>query len=102
MKRMSTMKPLAVKMRPTHIDEIIGQDHLVGEGKIVRRMVEANALASMILFGPTGTGKTSMAYAIGKSLQLQVRNLNAVTDKKKDMEIVIEEAKLSGHLVLIL
>lgn len=94
--------PLAIKMRPTHIDNIIGQEHLVGEGKIIRRMVESNNIASMILFGPPGTGKTSMAFAIAKSLDLPVRKLNAVIDKKKDMEIVVEEAKMSGKMILIL
>ncbi|WP_047981406.1 replication-associated recombination protein A [Ornithinibacillus contaminans] len=95
-------KPLAYRMRPSHINEIIGQEHLVGEGKILYRMIQAEQLASMILYGPPGTGKTSMATALAKSLQLQVRMLNAVIDKKKDMEIVVEEAKMSGHMVLIL
>lgn len=95
-------KPLAYRMRPTHINEIIGQEHLVGEGKILNRMVKAENLASMILYGPPGTGKTSLATALAKSLKLQVRLLNAVVDKKKDMEIVVEEAKMSGNMVLIL
>ncbi|WP_047986380.1 replication-associated recombination protein A [Ornithinibacillus californiensis] len=95
-------QPLAYRMRPTHINEIIGQAHLVGEGKILSRMVKAGKLASMILYGPPGTGKTSMATALAKTLKLQVRTLNAVVDKKKDMEIVVEEAKMSGSLVLIL
>jgi putative ATPase len=95
-------KPLAYRMRPKDIDGIIGQKHLVGEGKMIRRMVEANMLSSMILFGPPGTGKTSMAMAIAKSLQLPFKLLNAVVDKKKEMEIAVEEAKFSGELVLIL
>lgn len=95
-------KPLAYRMRPTHINEVIGQTQIVGEGKILNRMIQAERLASMILFGPPGTGKTSMAVAIGKSLGIPVKMLNAVVDKKKDMEIVVEEAKMTGQVVLVL
>lgn len=95
-------QPLAYRMRPKDIDEIIGQEHLIGENKVIRRMVTANSLSSMVLFGPPGTGKTSMAEALAKSLNLPYRELNAVIDKKKDMEIVVEEAKMSGSMVLIL
>lgn len=95
-------QPLAYRMRPQHIEEIIGQEHLVGEGKIIHRMVDAERLASMILFGPPGTGKTSMAVALAKTLGIPVKTLNAVVDKKKDMEIVVEEAKITGQIVLVL
>ncbi|WP_173916045.1 replication-associated recombination protein A [Halobacillus sp. Marseille-Q1614] len=97
-----SIQPLAFRMRPSSIQDIIGQKHLVSEGKTLDRMVKAQRLASMILFGPPGTGKTSMATALAKSLRLPYKTLNAVTDKKKDMEIVVEEAKMHGQMVLIL
>lgn len=95
-------KPLAYRMRPTHIDEIVGQQHLVGPGKIIRRMVEAKMLSSMILYGPPGTGKTSIASAIAGSTQYAFRILNAATDTKKDLQVVVEEAKMSGSVILLL
>lgn len=95
-------KPLAYRMRPKTIDEVVGQQHLVGEGKIIRRMVDAKQLSSMILYGPPGTGKTSIASAIAGSTHYAFRMLNAATDSKKDLQIVVEEAKMSGTLILLL
>lgn len=93
---------LALKLRPKTIDDVIGQKHLVGEGKIIRRMVEANRLASMILYGPPGIGKTSIASAIAGTTQMAFRTFNATTDSKKRLQEIAEEAKFSGGLVLLL
>lgn len=96
------MKPLAYRMRPTNLDEVVGQQHLVGPGKIIRRMVEAKLLSSMILYGPPGIGKTSIASAIAGSTKYAFRTLNAATDSKKDLQIVAEEGKMSGTVILLL
>ncbi|KRM30744.1 recombination factor protein RarA [Ligilactobacillus acidipiscis DSM 15836] len=96
------LKPLAYRMRPQKIEDIVGQQHLVGPGKIIDRMVKARLLSSMILYGPPGTGKTSIASAIAGSTKYAFRTLNAATDSKKDLEIVAEEAKMSGTVVLML
>jgi putative ATPase len=95
-------KPLAFRMRPKNIEEVFGQEHLVGEGKIINRMVMAKQLSSMILYGPPGVGKTSIASAIAGSTKYAFRMLNAVTNNKKDMEIVAAEAKMSGKVILLL
>ena len=95
-------QPLAYRMRPTSIHTIVGQRHLVGEGKIIWRMVEAKRLSSMILYGPPGIGKTSIASAIAGSTKYAFRMLNASTNTKKDLQIVAEEAKMSGSVVLLL
>lgn len=94
--------PLAYRMRPQKLTEIVGQQHLVQPGKILWRMVQAQALSSMILYGPPGTGKTSIANALAQSTNTAFRQLNAATDSKKQLQIVAEEAKMSGHLVLLL
>lgn len=96
------MQPLAYRMRPHNLDEVVGQEHLIGPGKIIRRMVEARLLSSMILYGPPGIGKTSIASAIAGSTKYAFRKLNAATDTKKDLQIVAEESKMSGTVILLL
>ncbi|MEC1522860.1 replication-associated recombination protein A [Neobacillus niacini] len=95
-------KPLAFRMRPRTIEDIVGQQHLVADDKIIARMVKAKQLTSMILYGPPGIGKTSIASAIAGSTKYAFRTLNAVTNNKKDMEIVAAEAKMSGKVILLL
>ncbi|MCE4999289.1 replication-associated recombination protein A [Staphylococcus warneri] len=95
-------EPLASRMRPINIDEIISQQHLVGPKGIIRRMVETKRLSSMIFYGPPGIGKTSIAKAIAGSTQYKFRQLNAVTNTKKDMQMVVDEAKMSGQVILLL
>ena len=86
-------QPLAYRMRPRHLDEVVGQQHLVGPGKIIRRMVEAKMLSSMILYGPPGTGKTSIASAIAGSTNYAFRMLNAATDTKKIYKSLLKKPK---------
>ncbi|MCP9330664.1 replication-associated recombination protein A [Lactobacillus kefiranofaciens] len=96
------MKPLAYRMRPQNLDQVVGQQHLIGPGKIIRRMVEARLLSSMILYGPPGIGKTSIASAIAGSTKYAFRKLNAATDSKKQLQQVAAEGKMSGTVVLLL
>jgi hypothetical protein len=95
-------KPLALKLTPNSIDEVIGQKHLLGEGKILRNLVENRKIFSMILYGKPGIGKTTIAQAIVKDLEVRYRFLNATINNKKDFDVVVEEAKMYDGIVLIM
>ena len=95
------MELLADKIRPTKLDDIIGQSHLVGKGKVLRNLVDNKKLFSLILYGNPGIGKTSIAYALVNELGVRYRFLNAVVNNKADFDQVIEEAKMYGELVII-
>lgn len=96
------MEVLADKLRPQCIDDIIGQKHLVGEDKIIRNLVENNHIVSMILYGKPGIGKTSIACAIANQVDKPYRMLNATINNKQDFDIVIEEAKMNGEMIIIM
>ena len=96
------MEILADKLRPKNLDDIIGQQHLVGENKVIRNLVNNNHIVSMILYGKPGIGKTSIASAIANTLQKPYRMLNATINNKQDFDIVIEEAKMNGEMIVIM
>ena len=94
-------KPLAYRLRPTKLSEIFGQDHLIGEDKILNKCVQTGQLFSMILYGPAGTGKTTLAMVLANELKTPYRLFNAVVNNKKDLAIIFEEARLVKSLIVI-
>ena len=95
------MKVLADFLRPKKLDDVIGQDHLIGPGKILTNLVKNKKIFSMIFYGKPGIGKTSIAYAISSELGFRTKFLNATINKKEDFDIAIEEAKFYGEVILV-
>lgn len=96
------MELLANNYRPNSLKDIIGQEHLIGDNKILSNLVKNKKLFSMILYGKPGIGKTSIAYALVNELNIRYRFLNAVINSKSDFEVVVEEAKMYGEMVVIM
>lgn len=85
--------PLASRMRPSTLDEVVGQEHIIGKDKLLYRAIQADKLGSVIFYGPPGTGKTTLAKVIANTTSAQFTQLNATTAGKKDMEEVVKEAQ---------
>ena len=86
--------PLAVRMRPTKLDELLGQDHILGKTKLLRRAIEADRLTSLILFGPPGSGKTSLAWCIANVTQAHYVAINATTSNVEELRKITAQSKL--------
>lgn len=91
-----------MQMRPETLKDVVGQQHLIGTNKILSNLVKNKRLFSMILYGKPGIGKTTLAYVLVHELGLRYRMLNATIHKKKDFDIVVEEAKMYGGMVVIM
>ena len=90
---MEKERPLAARMRPRTLEEVVGQEHIVGEGKLLYRAIKADKLSSVIFYGPPGTGKTTLARVIANTTSAEFTQINATVAGKKDMEEVVAKAK---------
>ena len=90
---MKDTAPLAKRLRPETLEEVVGQEHILGKDKLLYRLIKADKLGSIILYGPPGTGKTSLAAVIANSTSAVFKELNAVASGKKDIEALVNEAK---------
>jgi len=86
-------KPLAARMRPQTLDQFIGQEHIMGAGKLLRRLVDADRIGSLIFFGPPGTGKTTLARLLAGATQRKFYQLNAVLHGVKDLRETLQAAR---------
>ncbi len=98
-------EPLATRMRPQSLDEFIGQEHLVGDGKMLRRMIESGVIGSLIFYGPPSSGKTTLAHVISKEIKASFQIINAVLDGIKELRNMVDKAeklkKLNGRKTIL-
>lgn len=92
-KEMKSESPLASRIRPTTIEEVVGQQHIIGEDKLLYRAIKADKISSIIFYGPPGTGKTTLAQVIASTTRSEFKEINATSSGKKDMENVVLKAK---------
>ena len=90
---MEKESPLAARLRPTTLDEVVGQQHIIGKDTLLYRAIKADKLSSLIFYGPPGTGKTTLAKVIAGTTSADFMQINATVAGKKDMEDVVEKAK---------
>ncbi|MDE5866208.1 MAG: AAA family ATPase, partial [Lachnospiraceae bacterium] len=90
---MDKESPLAARLRPATLDEVVGQQHIIGKDKLLYRAIKADKLSSIIFYGPPGTGKTTLAKVIANTTSAEFTQINATVAGKKDMEAVVEQAK---------
>ena len=88
-----TESPLAARLRPTKLEEVVGQQHIIGKGKLLYRAIKADKVSSLIFYGPPGTGKTTLAKVIAGATKAKFQQINATSAGKKDMEEVVKDAK---------
>lgn len=95
------MELLQNKLRPNELKDVLGQEHLIGKGKVLTNLVKNKILFNIIFYGNSGCGKTTIALALINELKMRYRMLNATINTKKDFEVVIEEAKMYGSMILV-
>src|SRR5215210_8202898 len=99
---MNTAAPLAERMRPQTLDDLVGQEHLTGQGSILRNAIERGKIPSMILWGPPGTGKTTIANVIAHTLKVPFIQLSAISSGVKDVRDAIAQAQLQEGTILFI
>ena len=92
-KTLDQESPLASRLRPTTLDEVVGQQHIIGKNTLLYRAIKADKLTSVIFYGPPGTGKTTLAKVIANTTSAEFTQINATVAGKKDMEAVVKEAQ---------